>query len=402
MDAAGTSYTIRFTPGGKSLSTGDWSFDLATGKKTGSRLGSRHRLFPGLPRAGPCVLWGVAARVGRGDGKRGSEAGPALRLDSYADSSADGKTIRTVEASSIKRSANGGRGHRQACPQNPNRSLAKFLALSADGSVSAMLRWDEKLVVVKLSSGAIIARMRRSESPGLGNGPVRRRQTSRRGCRATKKKSCASGTWWLARNCVRCGRWMVSVVSPFRPTAKLWLPPRLDSIRLWDVATRKPLKGPVWKAKRRKYPFEESIYPNPSANNGNLIDPNANAKPSPAAGLAFSPSGKTLAVTSGFHREHHRAWFGPPDAGLIRLYDVATGRERFQLCQQEPVVAFSPDGRTLATGGHHDYAVYLWDAANGKQIAAWTGHRVRSRRWRSQRTAGRSFPAARIRRWYGI
>ncbi|MEV7566118.1 caspase, EACC1-associated type [Streptomyces tanashiensis] len=72
--------------------------------------------------------------------------------------------------------------------------------------------------------------------------------------------------------------------------------------------------------------------------------------------VAFSPDGKTLASSD--------------DAGSVRLWDLATGKQK-----GDPLasgsnnainsVAFSHDGKTLA--GSDDYRVRLWDLATGKQ-----------------------------------
>jgi WD40 repeat protein/serine/threonine protein kinase len=78
--------------------------------------------------------------------------------------------------------------------------------------------------------------------------------------------------------------------------------------------------------------------------------------------VAYSPDGRTL-VSGG-------------QDGTVRVWETATGRELHTLRGHAHVVyavAFSPDGRTLASGGE-DQTVWLWEAATGRALRVLRGH----------------------------
>jgi WD40 repeat protein/serine/threonine protein kinase len=81
--------------------------------------------------------------------------------------------------------------------------------------------------------------------------------------------------------------------------------------------------------------------------------------------VAFSPDGKLLATGD--------------DAGLLTLWDTATGQQLTMLRGHEEFiwnVAFSPDGKMLATASG-DRTVKLWDTATWQEIATLSGHSKR-------------------------
>lgn len=79
--------------------------------------------------------------------------------------------------------------------------------------------------------------------------------------------------------------------------------------------------------------------------------------------VAFSPNGKTLATCG--------------SDSLTRLWDVATGKELRQLkghTQGVDHLAYSPDGKTIATVSF-DKTLKLWDPETGKERATLRGHK---------------------------
>ncbi len=77
---------------------------------------------------------------------------------------------------------------------------------------------------------------------------------------------------------------------------------------------------------------------------------------------AYAPDGKTLASAS--------------EDGTVRLWDAASGRERFVLRAHTSHpwdVAFSPDGKLLASGGKYTGEVIVWNVDSGEPIRTMPG-----------------------------
>ena len=94
-------------------------------------------------------------------------------------------------------------------------------------------------------------------------------------------------------------------------------------------------------------------------------------------GVAISPDGHSIAVGSGF--------YSPRNEGLVSVWDVATGQARWSAAEPKLMamsVAFSPDGRSVAAG-FGDYLgqtigddlgkVKIWDVATGRERSTFTG-----------------------------
>jgi WD40 repeat protein len=151
-----------------------------------------------------------------------------------------------------------------------------------------------------------------------------------------------------------------------------------DSIRFWDAATGKPLRQgagpPEW---FNAIAFAAGGRVLASAGNGVRLWEVDTGKPvrawagapgHPPACIAFSPDGRTLAS-------------GDP-SGAIQLWDTATGQQ-IGASRERPAavrrLAFAPDGRTLASRDP-DQTIRLWEVATGREVGRF-GKGLRPERW---------------------
>jgi RNA polymerase sigma factor (sigma-70 family) len=99
---------------------------------------------------------------------------------------------------------------------------------------------------------------------------------------------------------------------------------------------------------------------------GKLLRRFATLFPDPVIAIAFSPGGKSVAAGS--------------KAPSIYLFDVATGKEVRQFQGRGGTLAFSPDGKLLASGVGElwpdpgDHSARLWEVATARELHRLQGH----------------------------
>jgi WD40 repeat protein len=117
-----------------------------------------------------------------------------------------------------------------------------------------------------------------------------------------------------------------------------------SAIQLWDIATGKVVGELAW---------EDNTQP---------------------THLLFTPDGKRLVVA---HSPFYFAAQGEPGPNSVRIWDLASQREvlrlPFKWFDIRRALALSPDGRTLAATDYKD--IVLWEMASGQVRGRFSGHR---------------------------
>ncbi|HYX70703.1 MAG TPA: WD40 repeat domain-containing protein, partial [Terriglobales bacterium] len=262
--------------------------------------------------------------------------------------------------------------------------LVSAVAVSPDGSVLAVANQDFSISLWRIASGKLLARLQ-GASPEWDKSVA---FSADGRWMSTGSPEQSVGLWESAT-----GRLVGSIASQDRDiflTALSADGRRLASgslsgeVRLWDAATGKmlsalnpPDKEAVggdsakiglalspdghWLAAQDGYMVVQ-VWDTASGRLAFTLEggtPESNNRTG-VSSLAFSPDSRWLAQASG-------------GKATVKLWDLSTGRKRALPATAIWAVAFSPDGRRVATGGY-DHQVKIWNAATGTLLHVMAGH----------------------------
>ena len=328
--------SLAFSPDGKILATGDYYgavqlWDVATGSElcdpltghTGAVIwaafSSDGKTLITNSSDGTTRLWNVTVATNDPDGGPQlfpSRVGAPVSLAF----SPDGMTLAIAAYSGTVQLWDMAGGN--PVSRHLDTTAATSVAFSPDGKTLAIGTWDGTVQLWSTATGRRIASVRGSVEIGSVAFSPDGKTLAAADTQGAQLWDVASRkpTWLF-----RIPNGPVSVA--FSPDGKtLAAIASGDTVRLWQVATRKPINGPL-------------------------------AAATAINAIAFSPDGKTLG-TGAYN-------------GTMQLWDVATGQKDGApfTGNTGPVeaVAFSPDGKTLATGAE-DGTARLWDVATRQEI----------------------------------
>jgi WD40 repeat protein/serine/threonine protein kinase len=169
----------------------------------------------------------------------------------------------------------------------------------------------------------------------------------------------------------------------FSPVAAIVAMGYPDTIRLWDAATRKPLR-PL------KIPLQHGVNSLTFSPDGRIL---ASAGEDLKVTLWEVATGEKLAVHLVGHTVAIQSLAFAPDGrslasgsrdGTVILWDIADPAQPSLRRKLEGnagavlAVAYSPDGKSIASG-HDDGTVKLWDPASGRERCTLVGHTAKVR-----------------------
>jgi WD40 repeat protein len=348
-------YSVAFSPDGKTLASGSWDhniilWDVTTGKPIGQPLKGHDgavrsvafspdgKMLASGSNDNTIILWDIRKSQSLGQPLKGHHG--AVRSVAF---SPDGKVLASASADNTIILWDVATGKPIGQPLTGHKRWVLRLVFSPDGKILASGSWDHTIILWDVATGKPIGQ------------PL------------TKH---TDNVWSVA----------------FSPDGKILASGSADnSIILWDVATAQPIGQPLTKHTDNVWSVAFSpdgkILASGSADNSIILWDVATAQPigQPLIGhtdivtsVAFSPNGKILASGSG-------------DTTVI-LWDISTVLNTSMATSQSILqrlaghtdvvysVAFSPDGKTLASGSA-DNTIILWDVTTAQPIGQpITGH----------------------------